>query len=228
MNKPDLFAQAANFAPGFLQRGRRTWIGFGIGLLVLIALLIWAALALIGWLLGQTQSLVGAAPEALRGTVSRVIDQTKAFVPGVQGVLDQVKEIVPGISGPLDQVKESIPGAREKLVELVPALLPETTLQRDVSGEDLGPVARYPGLVRTQWQRTGSQAAVGYEGKADYAKVLEYYSKGFAAEGFVQSVLSATPSAETYEYTKGSEGFSLNIAQKPKGPISVRLETVQK
>lgn len=228
MNKPDLLAHAANFTPSFLQRGRRTWVGFGIGLLVLVALLVWAALALIGWLFGQTQSLVGAAPEALRGTANRVIEQAKAYAPGVQGVLDQVKEIVPGISGPLDPVKESIPGAREKLAELVPGLKSDTTLQRDVSGEDLGPVPRYPGFVRTQWQRTGSQAAVDYEGKSDYAKVLDYYSKGFATEGFVRSVRSATSDAETYDYAKDSEQFVVKIAKKTERLVSVRIETAQK
>jgi hypothetical protein len=214
MSKSDLLTHSANFAPGFLQRGRRTWIGFGLGLLVFIALLIWAALALIGWLWGQTQSLAGTAPEALRGTASQVIEQAKAYVPGAQGLLDQVKA--------------SVPGAREMLAGIVPSLKPESALQRDVSGDDLGPVARHPGFVRSQWQRTGSQAAVGYEGKADYAKVLDYYSQGFVAEGFVRSVQSATPVAETHDYAKGAERFVLNVAKKPGGIVSVRIESAQR
>ena len=74
MNKPDLFTHAANFAPGFFQRNRRSLIGLGIGLLVFIALLIWAALSLIGWLWGQTQSVAGAAPEALRNATGGVME----------------------------------------------------------------------------------------------------------------------------------------------------------
>ena len=150
MNKPDLLSHAASFAPGFLQRNRRSLIGLGIGLLVFIALLIWAALSLIGWLWGQTQSVAGAAPEALRNTAGGVMEQVKAFAPGAQGVLDQVKASVPGAQGMLDQAKGAVPGAREILAGLVPASMPETALQRDVSGDDLGPVPRYSGFMRTK------------------------------------------------------------------------------
>ena len=227
MNKPDLFTHAANFAPGFLQRNRRSLIGIGIGLLVFVALLIWAALSLIGWLWGQTQSMAGAAPDALRNATGGVMEQVKAFAPGAQGVLDQVKASVPGAQGMLDQAKEAVPGAHEMLAGFVPASKPEATLQRDVSGEDLGPVPRYSGSMRTKWQRTGEQAAAEYEGKDDYVKVLDYYANGFIAQGFSRFVQTASTEAETHEYTKGSERFSLSIAQKPKGVISVRVETVK-
>ena len=214
MNKPGLFAHAANFAPGFLQHGRRTWIGLGIGLLVFAALLIWAALALIGWLWGQTQSLAGVAPGALQGTARGVLEQVKVFVPGAQGMLDQVKE--------------RAPAARDLLAGMVPpALKPQTALPRDVSGDDLGPLARYPGLLRSQWQRSGEQTAVEYEGRADYAKLLDYYAQGFAAQGFVRSVQSATPEAESHDYVKGSERFILKVAKKPGSLVLVRIETAQ-
>ncbi|MFZ4539791.1 hypothetical protein [Propionivibrio sp.] len=245
MNKPGLISQAANFAPGFFQVRRRTWYAAGIGLLVFVGLLIWAALALVGWLWGQTQSLAGAAPDALRGTTNRVLEQVKGIVPGAQGVLDQVKQSVPGAQdvidqvkervpaakGALDQVTESVPGAREMLAGIVPALKPETPPQRDVSGEDLGPVVRYPGLLRTQWQRANGPAAVAiveFEGKVDYVKVLDHYAKGFAENGFTQALQSSTQETETHEYTKGRERFILKIAQKPKGGIViVRIEAVQ-
>ncbi|MDP1651393.1 MAG: hypothetical protein Q8L56_01590 [Rhodocyclaceae bacterium] len=197
MNKFGLLAYATNFAPWLLQVRRTTWVAVGAGLLVLFGLLIWAAVALIGGLWGQAQNLAGIAPEAVRGAT--------------RGALEQVDVIVPG--------------AREKLGEFVPALKPETQPQRDVSGMELGPVARYPGLTRTHWQRTGGQAAAEYEGKADYAAVLDHYAKGFAAQGFAQSVQSATPQAEAHEYTKGHERFVLKITQKPKGGVSVRIET---
>ena len=172
--------------------------------------------------------MAGTAPEALRNTAGGVMEQVKAFAPGAQGVLDQVKASVPGAQGMLDQAKETIPGARELLAEVVPAIKPETTPQRDVAGEDLGPVSRYSGLMRTKWQRTGEQTAVEYEGKGDYVKVLDYYSKGFINQGFSQNVQAASTEAETHEYAKGSERYRFNITQKPKGLILVRLESVQR
>lgn len=190
MNKPLLLA-ATRFAPRLLQVRRSTWIGVGVGLLVLFGLLIWAAVALLGWMWGQTQGWMNKAPIAARGALA--------------------------------QVEQVVPGARETLGQFVPALKPVTQPQRDVSGTDLGPVARYPGLARTDWQRWGKQVAIEYEGEADYATVLDHYTKGFAAQGFVQAVQSATVTAETHEYTKGRERIGMTIAQKPKGGISVKI-----
>ena len=116
MSKPGLFAFAAQFAPRPFQVRRGTWIAVGVGLLVLFGLLIWAALALAGWLFGQAQGWMGAAPEAVRGA--------------------------------MEQAEQVVPGAREKLGEFVPALKPPQP-RRDVSGTDLGPVARYSGFART-------------------------------------------------------------------------------
>lgn len=211
MNKLGLLSLVANFAPGILQVRRTTWIAIGVGLLVIFGLLIWAAVALIGALWGQASNLAGAAPEALRGTTS--------------GVMAQVEAIAPGARGMLNQVSEMIPGAREKLGEYLPAAKPDIPPQRDVSGMDLGPVERYPGLTRTHWNREGAQVAVEYAGKADFATVLDHYANGFAALGFAQTVLSATPGAEAHEYSKGSERLTLRIAQKFKDSVSVRLET---
>ena len=141
---------------------------------------------------------------------------------------DHFKAYVPGAQGMLGQVKESAPAARDLLAGMVPALKPETALQRDVSGDDLGPVARPPEFLRTQWQRTGAQIAVEYEGKADYVRGLDYYAQGLAAQGFVRSVQSATPEAEIHDYATRSERFILKVTKKPKGLVSVRIETAQR
>ncbi|MBS1146876.1 MAG: hypothetical protein H6R08_1052 [Proteobacteria bacterium] len=192
MDKTGLFAFAAQFAPKLFQVRRSTWITVGVGLLVLFGLLIWAAVASIGWFFGQAQGLMGTAPEAARGA--------------------------------MEQVGQVVPGVREKLGEFVPALKPSQP-QRDVSGTDLGPVARYPGLARTYWHREGKQVTIEYEGEADYAAVLDHYAKGFAAQGFTQSVHSATPEAETHEYAKSDERITLKLAQQSSGKVKLGIET---
>ena len=191
MNKLGPLVFAAQFAPRLFQVRRRTWIAVGVGLLVLFGLMVWAGLALLGWLFGQAQTWMGDAPEAVRGAVN--------------------------------QAEQAVPGAREKIGEWVPALKPAQP-QRDVSGSDLGPVPRYPGLARTLWQRDGQQVRIEYQGSVDYAKVLDHYTKGFAAQGYTQNVQSATPTAETHEYIKGSERVVLTIAELPQGRVSARLE----
>ena len=225
MHKPGLLTYVAQFAPGLFRVRRSTWITVGVGLLVFLGFLIWAAMVLIGWLWGQTQTLAGAAPDAVRGTARGVVSRVEEFVPGARAVLDQVAASVPDARGALGRVTEQLPGASELLVGILPASKPEAPLQRDVSGQDLGPVARFPGLARTQWQRTAEGAVVDYEGKADYVKVLDYYAKGFVSAGFEQTVQSSTLEAETHQYTKDRERLILKIAQKPKGLVGVRIET---
>ena len=225
MHKPGLLTYVAQFAPGLFRVRRSTWITIGAGLLVFLGFLIWAAMALIGWLWGQTQTLAGAAPDAVRGTARGVVSRVEELVPGARAVLDQVAASVPDARGALGRVTEQLPGASELLVGILPASKPEAPLQRDVSGQDLGPVARFPGLARTQWQRTAEGAVVDYEGKADYVKVLDYYAKGFVSAGFEQTVQSSTLEAETHQYTKNRERLTLKIAQKPKGLVGVRIET---
>ena len=125
--------------------------------------------------------------------------------------------------GAIGQVEQAVPDAREKLGAWLPALKP-APLRRDVSGTDLGPVARYSGLTRTYWQREGKQVTIEYQGEADYVAVLDHYVNGFATQGYAQNVQSATPAAETHEYTKGGQSIVLKVAQLPKGVVSARIE----
>jgi hypothetical protein len=135
MSKLGLLGYVATLVPGLLQVRRSTWIAAGAGLLVLLALMAWAAVALIGGLWGQARNLSATAPDVVR-------DATRAAV---------------------GQVDVIVPGVREKLGEFVPALKAEPP-PRDVSGTDVGPVARYPGLARDYWHREGREITVRYEG----------------------------------------------------------------
>lgn len=196
MNKLGLFALAARQASGVAGVRRRSWIMLGVGLLVLLGLSIWAALAAIGWMSGQAQAWTAA----LNAAAPRV----------AQGTLEQVEQVMPG--------------AREKLGEIVPALKPGERPRRDVSGTDLAPVARYPGLTRSFWHREGKRVTVSYEGRADYGAVLDHYAKGFAALGFAQGVQSATPEAETHEYVREDRRYLVKISTTD-GNVKVDMDT---
>ena len=123
------------------------------------------------------------------------------------------------------QVEQAVPGARETLGELVPALKPEPPL-RDVSGTDIGPVVRYPGLARSHWHRDGREITARYEGRAEYAAVLDHYARGFAAQGYAQSVVSATPEGEEHDYRKGDDRVRFKIAQLPQGMVKATIVAV--
>lgn len=123
------------------------------------------------------------------------------------------------------QVAQAVPGARETLGELVPAMRPEPP-PRDVSGTDIGPVTRYPGLVRSHWHREDREITVRYEGRAEYVAVLDYYAKSFAAQGYTQSVVSATPEGESHEYRKGNDSVRFKIAQSAQGRVKATIVAV--
>lgn len=201
MNKLGVLAFAAQFAPRMFQVRRGTWIAVGVGLVVLFGLVVWAAVALIGWLFGQASGWLGAARDAAAGPA--------------QGVLEQVERMAPGAREQLDA----------HLGDYLPALKGESEPARDVSGEDLGPVPRHPGLVRSAWQREGSRMAVEYTGRAEYAAVLDHYTQGYDELGYARTVLSANPDAETHEYARGAERYRLTVARKGRDGVTVRIES---
>lgn len=197
MSKFGLPGYAAASLPGLLQVRRSTWIAAGAGFLVLLVLTAWAAIAVIGGLWGQARNLSATAPDIVR-------DATRAAV---------------------GQVEVVVPGVREKLGEMVPALKAEQS-PRDVSGTDVGPVARFPGLARDHWHREGREITVRYEGAADYVAVLDHYVKGFAAQGYRQNLLSAAPDAERHEYIKDADRVGFALARDAKGVVKATIVTV--
>ena len=205
-----LLHQTSSFSNGIFRIRGRTWLAIGAALLAVLLVMGWIAFSLFGWLWGQTRSLADAAPEALRGTAQAVIERAHNAAPGVRDTLEQARD--------------AVPGARQVLDSLAAA--PKTEMpQRDVSGGDLGPASRYPGLFRVQWQRTETQSSVEYAGRADFVQVLDHYVRAFAAQGFSQSVQSATPRAETHEYSREGERFIVRIEQRSAHEVSVRVET---
>lgn len=120
------------------------------------------------------------------------------------------------------QVEQVVPGARETLGDLMPALKPEAP-PRDVSGTDIGPVPRYSGLARSHWHRDGREITVRYEGRADYVAVLAHYAQGFAAQGFAQNVISATPETEAHDYLKGEERVRFEIARLSQSKVKATI-----
>lgn len=197
MSKLGLLGYIATLVPGLLQVRRSTWIAAGAGVLMLMGLMTWAAIALIGGLWGQARNLSETAPDVVR-------DATRAAV---------------------GQVEVIVPGVREKLGEMVPALKAEQP-RRDVSGTDVGPVARYPGLTRQHWHREGREISVRYAGAADYAAVLNHYVSGFAAQGYRQNLLSATPDAERHEYIKDADRVGFVLTRDAKGVVKATIVTV--
>jgi len=130
---------------------------------------------------------------------------------------------VPEVAGSAVQhIEKVVPGAMQAIEDLR-VIGQASPTARDVSGTDPIPVARFPGLARTHWQREGQEIRVRYEGKADLAAVLDHYTKGFAEHGYRQELQAATPSEERHDYLKGSERVGVIFTQLENRLASVSI-----
>jgi hypothetical protein len=165
-------------------------------LLVSVALLILATLAI--W-----------AAISLAGWLFSVARESATAAPDVaRNAVQQVEKVVPGATQAIEDLRmigQASPPAR------------------DVSGTDPIPVARFPGLARTHWQREGQEIRVRYEGKADFATVLDHYAKGFADQGYRQELHAASPSEERHDYLKGSERVGVVFTKSKNSLVSVSI-----
>ncbi|MDO8294074.1 MAG: hypothetical protein Q7T29_14600 [Gallionella sp.] len=124
----------------------------------------------------------------------------------------------------IEQAERVIPGANQALEALRTATKPAPPPQ-DVSGIDPAQVTRYPGLVRTHWNRDGDEITVRYEGQADYTAVLNEYARDFARQGYGQHLLSASPNEERHDYVKKGDRIQFTIARSNKDTVKIVIVT---
>jgi len=167
-DRPGFLAQVAL---SFKRIRARTWLILAAVMLALIGLLVWAGIALLSWLWTQ-------------GSV--VTDAGKRFAGDA---MTQVEQVAPGLR---EQAEQWVPaGVKEQAGKWLPGLGTDLPAN-DVSGNDVGPVSRFPGLVRSHFARDGQTVEVRYAGGAPFEAVLAHYVAGFAAAGYAQEVMSAT------------------------------------
>lgn len=123
------------------------------------------------------------------------------------------------------QIEEVAPGLKDEVVKWLPGQ-GEPLPTRDVSGKDLGPVARFPGLVRSRYERGEQVIEVRYAGRAEFDAVLRHYADGFGAAGFTQEVLAASLEEERHRFVKADETFELTFWRRPDGVIELAVKQI--
>jgi hypothetical protein len=180
----------------------RTWLILGAVALGLVSLLVWAGVAILSWLWSEAPTVA----EAGRRLSGEAITQAERVAPGLK---ERVEQWAPGMKAQIDRV---LPGKGEA----PPA--------KDVSGTDVGPMPRFPGLVRTYFVRQGQMIEARYAGRAEFGTVLAYYVQKFAAAGYAQEVMSATPEEEQHRFRRGQESIDLSIMRRPGGLLELYLK----
>jgi len=197
MNTQNLSNFAYKFGARVKAVKRSTWVILGLIMALFFGLAVWAAIAVVSFFWGHTQTLVAGAPELAREATRVAAAQVGVLLPSAQEKLAQITEQLPSIAG---VTVPKIPG-------LAPAL-PAT----DVAGSDLGP-PRLTGLTRVSWLKNDTMAEASYQGSVDYALARQHYVQGFTAMGFSHSVLAATATSETHEFVKAKERMTLKVSQ---------------
>ena len=161
----------------------------GIGVIVLLALLVWAVVAGVGlvsdhlprWLAGGEQ----LATEAVR----------------------KAQETLPTVT---DKVAESAPALARQFESLIPgAALPA----EDVGGQDLADIPRFPGMVRVAYSLVGQKRTVSYQARAEFGQVVAFYAREMAQRDFTGQVTSASPAEEVYLYRRRNEQFTFRFTK---------------
>lgn len=202
-HRPDPRPDQAMKALSTLGRiGARVWLVIGLVVVVLLGLTAWAGIALLSWLWGQ----VPMATEAGRRIAGEAATQIERTAPGLK---DQIGQWVPGVTEATDKFLVD-PAAQ--------------SVERDVSGTDIGPVPRFTGLARSHFARREGFAEVRYAGAAAFDAVRDHYINGFATAGYAPEVIEATPESEHHRFAAGQEVIELWLLRGPMGRVEVRLK----
>lgn len=121
------------------------------------------------------------------------------------------------------QIDKVAPGHKEQVGQWLPGLGQASPVS-DVSGNDIGPVPRYPGLVRSHFARDSQTAEVAYTGRVAFDAVLAHYVQGFAAANYAHEVLSATSDGEQHRFRRAQESIDLSLLRRPGGLLELRLK----
>lgn len=179
----------------------RTWVILASVVVAIIGLLTWAGTAALLWLNAQSPVAMEAGKRLAGEAATRV------------------EQAVPGLK---ERAEQWLPGVKDRLGPWLPGFGEEPPA-RDVSGTEIGPVPRYPDLVRSHFARDDQAAEVAYTGRAAFDTVLAHYVQGFVTAGYAHEVLSATPEGEQHRFRRGQESADLSVARHPGGLLEVRL-----
>ena len=122
----------------------------------------------------------------------------------------------------LTQIEQVAPGLKEQVGQWVPGLVEEPPAS-DVSGDDVGPVPRFPSLVRSHFARGEKTVEVRYAGRAAFDAVRAHYVQGFGAAGYAGEVKEATPEAEHHRFKRDHESIDLLLLRPADGRVEIRL-----
>jgi hypothetical protein len=171
----------------------------------------------------RTWLILGAAVVGILGLVTWAGIALLSWLWGQFPVATEAGKRLAGEA--VTQIEQVAPGVKEQVGQWVPGLVGESPAS-DVSGTDVGPVPRFPGLVRSHFARGEKTVEVRYAGRGAFDSVRAHYVQGFAAAGYAQEVTDATLEAEHHSFRAGQESIELSLLRQAGGRMEVRLKVL--
>lgn len=168
---------------------KRIIIVSSVGLIILLALLVWAVVAGVGFVSDHLPRWLASGEQLATETMRKA-----------QETLPTVKE----------KVTESAPGLTRQIENLIPGTDLPT---EDVGGQDFADIPRFPGMVRVAYHLAGQKKTVAYQVRAELGLVVAFYLREMAQRGFAGQVTSAAPGEEIHLYQRGSEQFTFRFTK---------------
>ena len=212
-NTPDL-RKAKSFIS---QIKTRTWVIFGAVIVGILGLIVWIAISIMTFLWGQASAGIGLA--------NTVLSSAEQQFPTLR---ERAEQLAPALTAEALALKEQAQRFAPELAKTAEQMLPtlpfsDATPSTDVSGVDIGPAPRFPGLIRSAFSREGETIQVDYQGEAALDAVVAHYTKGFVAAGFVHEVVRATPHSELHKFTSHAATITMSVNRLKSNFLSVQL-----
>jgi hypothetical protein len=139
------------------------------------------------------------------------------FVVGIGFISANFPQLIAGVEKitgiALERAKEVSPEIKEGIEGIIPGEEMPTT---DVGGEDIAGIPRYPNTVRVLFEVKDGKKTVGYQTKAEFNAVLDFYNQEMSALQFEKKVLSASPVEEVHEYRTGTRVLEMSFTKTDK------------
>lgn len=125
-----------------------------------------------------------------------------ALFAGLSHIWEKMPQWIAGgekvVKEALKRAEDVAPAIKEKAKEIIPDRIPE----KDVGGEDIKGVPRYPDMIRVSYEIIEQKRTIVYKGKVDFMAVVDFYKKEMTARNFKKRVVSASSIEETHIYKK--------------------------
>jgi len=156
------------------------------------------------------------------GTLALAVWAVVGLMSWLWGQLPAAIEIGKRLSGETTaQIERVAPGLQEQVRQWVG--IAEESPKSDVAGADIGPVPRYPGLVRSYFARAEETLEVGYTGRAPVGLVRAHYIQGFTMAGYAGEVLKATADMEHHRFKNGKESIDLLLFIREQALVEISM-----